>query len=176
MSCSHPHYGLRCCHRRARRGGSYPDDTQSRLPSPQKTGGAPMVVSLGCEKLSPCVYCRPKPLCRFSKQTTYVVRMADEGAPSFGRPVAAIMELGSKGQSNSIAERAQRGQHPISSSGLQCGGSEPSPGHANTRRPRVLIFWFAAGRHLYVLRSTGSRRNSFSGARAEAKGSSRSHP
>ena len=58
-------------------------------------GGAPMVVSLGCEKLQP-VTLMPSDTLPILNTGPYVVRMQDEEHRSFGEIVAAIMELAEK--------------------------------------------------------------------------------
>src|SRR6266700_5364187 len=58
-------------------------------------GGAPMVVSLGCEKLQP-VRLLPSNTLPILGEAPYVVRMQDEQHHGFGEIVAAIMELAEK--------------------------------------------------------------------------------
>ena len=90
-------------------------------------GGAPMVVSLGCEKLQPA---RLIPLSTLPILATgpYVVRMQDEEHESFGDIVAAIMELAEKRLAQLNARR--RVTRPASDLvvGLQCGGSDAFSG------------------------------------------------
>jgi galactarate dehydratase len=90
-------------------------------------GGAPMVVSLGCEKLQP-VRLLPSNTLPILGSAPYVVRMQDEEHASFGDIVAAILQLAEK----RLAElnRRTRVTRPASDLvvGLQCGGSDAFSG------------------------------------------------
>ena len=90
-------------------------------------GGAPMVVSLGCEKLQP-VRLLPSSTLPILAAAPYVVRMQDEQHHSFGEIVAAIMELAEKRLAQLNAR--QRVTRPASDLvvGLQCGGSDAFSG------------------------------------------------
>jgi galactarate dehydratase len=88
-------------------GSEIPIRTLRNLSLNPNLGGAPMVVSLGCEKLQP-VRLLPSSSLPILTEGSYVVRMQDEEHRSFGDMVAAIMEL---------AERR-----------LQCGGSDAFSG------------------------------------------------
>jgi galactarate dehydratase len=90
-------------------------------------GGAPMVVSLGCEKLQP-VRLLPSNTLPILGAAPYVVRMQDEVHHSFGEIVAAIMELAEKRLVQLNARR--RVTRPASDLvvGLQCGGSDAFSG------------------------------------------------
>jgi galactarate dehydratase len=90
-------------------------------------GGAPMVVSLGCEKLQP-VRLLPSSTLPILAAAPYVVRMQDEQHHSFGEIVAAIMELAEKRLTQLNAR--QRVTRPASDLvvGLQCGGSDAFSG------------------------------------------------
>ena len=90
-------------------------------------GGAPMVVSLGCEKLQP-VRLLPSNTLPILAAAPYVVRMQDEQHHSFGEIVAAIMELAEKRLMQLNAR--QRVTRPASDLvvGLQCGGSDAFSG------------------------------------------------
>jgi len=90
-------------------------------------GGAPMVVSLGCEKLQP-VRLLPASTLPILAAAPYVVRMQDEQHHSFGEIVAAIMELAEKRLVQLNAR--QRVTRPASDLvvGLQCGGSDAFSG------------------------------------------------
>jgi galactarate dehydratase len=90
-------------------------------------GGAPMVVSLGCEKLQP-VRLLPSNTLPILGSAPYVVRMQDEQHASFGDIVAAIMELAEKRLAQLNARR--RVTRPASDLvvGLQCGGSDAFSG------------------------------------------------
>lgn len=107
-------------------------------------GGAPMVVSLGCEKLQP-TRLLPSNTLPILTTAPYVVRMQDEQHHSFGDMVAAIMEMAEK----RLAElnRRTRVTRPASDLivGLQCGGSDafsgvtanPAVGYASDLLVRV---------------------------------------
>ena len=90
-------------------------------------GGAPMVVSLGCEKLQPVRLLSSNTL-PILEAAPYVVRMQDEQFHSFGQIVSGIMELAEK----RLAELNQRRRvtRPASDLvvGLQCGGSDAFSG------------------------------------------------
>jgi galactarate dehydratase len=90
-------------------------------------GGAPMVVSLGCEKLQP-VRLLPSDSLPILSSGPYIVRMQDEAHQSFGDIVAAIMELADKRLAQLNARR--RVTRPASDLvvGLQCGGSDAFSG------------------------------------------------
>jgi len=90
-------------------------------------GGAPMVVSLGCEKLQP-VRLLPSNTLPILGAAPYVVRMQDEQHHGFGEIVAAIMELAEKRLEQLNAR--QRVTRPASDLvvGLQCGGSDAFSG------------------------------------------------
>src|ERR1035438_1465899 len=90
-------------------------------------GGAPMVVSLGCEKLQP-VRLLPSSALPVLASAPYIVRMQDEQHQSFGDMVAAIMELAEKRLVQLNARR--RVTRPASDLvvGLQCGGSDAFSG------------------------------------------------
>lgn len=100
-------------------------------------GGAPMVVSLGCEKLQP-VRLLPAGALPILSAAPYVVAMQDEQHHGFGEIVAAILELAEKRLVLLNARR--RVTRPASDLvvGLQCGGSDafsgvtanPAVGHA----------------------------------------------
>ena len=100
-------------------------------------GGAPMVVSLGCEKLQP-VRLLPSGTLPVLSTAPYVVAMQDEEHHGFGEIVAAIMELAEKRLEQ--LNRRRRVTRPASDLvvGLQCGGSDafsgvtanPAVGHA----------------------------------------------
>jgi galactarate dehydratase len=90
-------------------------------------GGAPMVVSLGCEKLQP-VRLLPSDSLPILSSGPYIVRMQDEEHQSFGDIVAAIMEIADKRLAQLNAR--QRVTRPASDLvvGLQCGGSDAFSG------------------------------------------------
>ena len=90
-------------------------------------GGAPMVVSLGCEKLQP-MQLLPSSTLPILTAAPYVVRMQDEEYHSFSDMVIAIMELAEK----RLAQLNQRKRTTRPASdlivGLQCGGSDAFSG------------------------------------------------
>jgi galactarate dehydratase len=90
-------------------------------------GGAPMVVSLGCEKLQP-VLLLPSDTLPILNTGPYVVRMQDEQHASFGQIVVAIMELAEKRLEE--LNKRRRVMRPASDLivGLQCGGSDAFSG------------------------------------------------
>jgi galactarate dehydratase len=107
-------------------------------------GGAPMVVSLGCEKLQP-VRLMPSETLPILATGPYVVRMQDESLHSFGEIVAAIMDLAEKRLEQ--LNRRRRVTRPAADLvvGLQCGGSDafsgvtanPAVGYASDLLVRV---------------------------------------
>jgi galactarate dehydratase len=90
-------------------------------------GGAPMVVSLGCEKLQP-VQLLPSSTLPILTAAPYVVRMQDEQHHSFGDMVTAIMEMAEKRLTQ--LNRRTRVTRPASDLvvGMQCGGSDAFSG------------------------------------------------
>lgn len=108
-------------------GAEIPIRTLRNLSLNPNLGGAPMVVSLGCEKLQP-VRLLPSNTFPILGTEAYVVRMQDEEHHSFGDIVTAIMEMAEK----RLAElnRRTRVTRPASDLvvGLQCGGSDAFSG------------------------------------------------
>jgi galactarate dehydratase len=90
-------------------------------------GGAPMVVSLGCEKLQP-VRLLPSNTLPILSEVAYIVRMQDEEHHSFGDIVAAIMEMAERRleQLNRRVRRTRPAADLVV--GLQCGGSDAFSG------------------------------------------------
>jgi galactarate dehydratase len=90
-------------------------------------GGAPMVVSLGCEKLQP-VRLLPSNTLPILDSARYIVRLQDEQHESFGDMVAAILELAERRLAQLNSRR--RVTRPASDLvvGLQCGGSDAFSG------------------------------------------------
>jgi galactarate dehydratase len=90
-------------------------------------GGAPMVVSLGCEKLQP-VRLLPSSTLPILGEVPYIVRMQDEEHHSFGDIVAAIIEMAERRleQLNKRVRRTRPAADLVV--GLQCGGSDAFSG------------------------------------------------
>src|ERR1700733_5594940 len=90
-------------------------------------GGAPMVVSLGCEKLQP-MQLLPSSTLPILTAAPYIVRLQDEQHHSFGDMVIAIMELAEKRLAQ--LNQRRRTSRPASDLvvGLQCGGSDAFSG------------------------------------------------
>jgi galactarate dehydratase len=108
-------------------GAEIPIRTLHNLSLNPNLGGAPMVVSLGCEKLQPARL-MPSSTLPILASAPYIVRMQDEQHQSFGDIVAAIMELAEKRLEQLNARR--RVTRPASDLvvGLQCGGSDAFSG------------------------------------------------
>jgi galactarate dehydratase len=108
-------------------GAEIPIRTLRNLSLNPNLGGAPMVVSLGCEKLQP-TRLLPSSTLPILNASPYVVRLQDEQHASFGDMVTAIMEMAEK----RLAElnRRRRSTRPASDLvvGLQCGGSDAFSG------------------------------------------------
>lgn len=108
-------------------GAEIPIRTLRNLSLNPNLGGAPMVVSLGCEKLQPARLL-PSSTLPILADAPYVVRMQDEEYQCFGDMVTAIMELAEK----RLAQLNQRRRvtRPVSDLvvGLQCGGSDAFSG------------------------------------------------
>jgi galactarate dehydratase len=108
-------------------GADIPVRTLRNLSLNPNLGGAPMVVSLGCEKLQP-VRLMPSDTLPILSTGPYIVRMQDEQHASFGDIVAAIMELAEKRLQE--LNKRRRTTRPASDLivGLQCGGSDAFSG------------------------------------------------
>ena len=108
-------------------GSEIPIRTLRNLSLNPNLGGAPMVVSLGCEKLQP-VRLLPSNTLPILTEVSYIVRMQDEEHHSFGDMVAAIMEMAEKRMEQ--LNRRTRVTRPASDLvvGLQCGGSDAFSG------------------------------------------------
>jgi galactarate dehydratase len=108
-------------------GSEIPIRTLRNLSLNPNLGGAPMVVSLGCEKLQPAQMLPSSTLPILSSQP-YVVRLQDEEHHSFGDMVQAIMAM-AEGR---LAQLNQRRRQTCPASdlvvGLQCGGSDAFSG------------------------------------------------
>jgi galactarate dehydratase len=103
-------------------GAEVPIRTLRNLARNPNLGGAPMAVSLGCEKL------QPTKLFPLVNSDPFVVRLQDEQYHGFGDMVAAILQLAD----HRLAELNQRRRVPCPASdlivGLQCGGSDAFSG------------------------------------------------
>lgn len=101
-------------------GAAVPIATLRHIGQHANLGDAPLVVSLGCEKL------QPSKLFPLLDAQDNVVRLQDEGG--FGASVAAIMRLAEK--KLAVLNRRQRSECPASDLivGLQCGGSDAFSG------------------------------------------------
>jgi galactarate dehydratase len=108
-------------------GSEIPVRTLRNLSLNPNLGGAPMVVSLGCEKLQPGQMLPPSSLPILSREP-YVIRLQDEEHRSFGDMISAIMEMAEK-RLKQLNARA-RVQRPAADLvvGLQCGGSDAFSG------------------------------------------------
>jgi galactarate dehydratase len=108
-------------------GAEIPIRTLRNLSLNPNLGGAPMVVSLGCEKLQPSQML-PSNSLPVLAAAPYVVRLQDEEHHSFGSMIEAIMQMAETRlmQLNS----RQRVTRPASDLvvGLQCGGSDALSG------------------------------------------------
>jgi galactarate dehydratase len=108
-------------------GSEIPIRTLRNLALNPNLGGAPMVVSLGCEKLQPSQML-PSSALPILQSSPYVVRLQDEEHRSFGDMVAAIMEMAEKRLIE--LNTRQRTTCPASDLmvGMQCGGSDAFSG------------------------------------------------
>ncbi len=101
-------------------GAAIPISTLRHIGQHANLGGAPLVVSLGCEKL------QPSKLFPLLDPAESVVRLQDEGG--FGPMIASILRLAEK----RLAELNQRQRVPCPAAGLivglQCGGSDAFSG------------------------------------------------
>jgi galactarate dehydratase len=112
-------------------GAAVPVRTLHNISLHANFGGAPLLVSLGCEKLQPA---RLFPEYDFSHRlpvldtTPYLIRLQDQELRGFGDIVAAIMRAAEKHLEE--LNRRQRQSCPASELvvGLQCGGSDAFSG------------------------------------------------
>jgi galactarate dehydratase len=108
-------------------GSEIPIRTLRNLSLNPNLGGAPLVVSLGCEKLQPARML-PDTTLPVLSQRPYVVRLQDEQHHSFGDMVQAIMQMAEE----RLVELNQRRRQTCPASdlvvGLQCGGSDAFSG------------------------------------------------
>lgn len=91
-------------------------------------GGAPLIVSLGCEKLQPDRLFPASDRFPIFQNDPYLIRLQDEEHHGFGDMVAAIMRAAEK-RLQQLSER-RRAACPASDLvvGLQCGGSDAFSG------------------------------------------------
>jgi len=108
-------------------GSEIPIRTLRNLSLNPNLGGAPMVVSLGCEKMQPERMLPSSTLPILSAQP-YVVRLQDEQHHSFGDMVSAIMDMADKRLQQLNQRRRQTCPASSLVVGLQCGGSDAFSG------------------------------------------------
>lgn len=108
-------------------GSEIPIRTLRNLSLNPNLGGAPLVVSLGCEKLQPLRMLPASELPILAKEP-YIMRFQDEEHRGFGDIVAAIMRMAEKRLER--LNTRQRVTCPASDLvvGLQCGGSDAFSG------------------------------------------------
>jgi galactarate dehydratase len=108
-------------------GSEIPIRTLRNLALNPNLGGAPLVVSLGCEKLQPSQLL-PVSALPILSEDPYIVRLQDEHLLSFGDMVEAIMTMAEK-RLQQLNKRV-RTTRPVSDLvvGLQCGGSDAFSG------------------------------------------------
>jgi galactarate dehydratase len=113
-------------------GAAVPIQTLKHISLHPNLGGAPLVVSLGCEKLQPARLFPNQNLQRNTfpvlEDDPYVIRLQDEDLRGFGDMIAAIMRAAEK-RLEQLNQR-QRTTCPASELivGLQCGGSDAFSG------------------------------------------------
>lgn len=108
-------------------GSEIPIRTLRNLALNPNLGGAPMLVSLGCEKLQPATML-PTSTLPILSEAPYLVRMQDEHIHGFGETVAAILQMAEHRLEH--LNRRTRTTRPASDLivGLQCGGSDAFSG------------------------------------------------
>jgi galactarate dehydratase len=108
-------------------GAEIPIRTLRNLSLNPNLGGAPMVVSLGCEKLQP-TRLMPSSTLPILASVPYIVRMQDEQHQGFGDIVAAILQMAEVRLAD--LNKRVRVTRPASDLvvGLQCGGSDAFSG------------------------------------------------
>jgi galactarate dehydratase len=108
-------------------GSEIPIRTLRNLSLNPNLGGAPMVVSLGCEKLQPAQML-PSSSLPILSSVPYIIRLQDEQHRSFGDMVTAIMEMAEKRlmQLNARTRLTRPASDLVV--GLQCGGSDAFSG------------------------------------------------
>src|SRR5665213_923866 len=108
-------------------GSEIPIRTLRNLSLNPNLGGAPMVVSLGCEKMQPDRMLPTSTLPILSAQP-YVVRLQDDQHHSFGDMVSAIMQMADARLQQLNLRRRQTCPASSLVVGLQCGGSDAFSG------------------------------------------------
>ncbi len=108
-------------------GSEIPIRTLRNLSLNPNLGGAPLVVSLGCEKLQPAQMLPDSALPILSSQP-YVIRLQDNEHRSFGDMVQAIMQMAERRLVQLNARRRQTRPASDLIVGLQCGGSDAFSG------------------------------------------------
>ncbi|HTF71230.1 MAG TPA: UxaA family hydrolase, partial [Edaphobacter sp.] len=108
-------------------GSEIPIRTLRNLSLNPNLGGAPLVVSLGCEKLQPAQMLPSSTLPILSSRP-YVVRLQDDEHRSFGDMIQAIVQMAEERLVQLNSRRRQ--SRPVSDLvvGLQCGGSDAFSG------------------------------------------------
>ncbi len=119
-------------------GAAVPIRTLRNISLHPNFGGAPLVVSLGCEKLQPSRLFPAQNQLPILDDASYVIRLQDHELRGFGEIVGAILRAAEKRLEE--LNRRQRCNCPASELvvGLQCGGSDafsgitcnPAVGHA----------------------------------------------
>lgn len=108
-------------------GAEIPIRTLRNLALNPNLGGAPMVVSLGCEKLQPAQML-PSDTLPVLQDSPYVVRLQDDEHHSFMDMVEAIMHMAEERLVKLNARRRQTRPASDLVVGLQCGGSDAFSG------------------------------------------------
>ena len=108
-------------------GSEIPIRTLRNLSLNPNLGGAPMVVSLGCEKLQPAQML-PSSSLPILSAVPYVIRLQDEQHRSFGDMITAIMEMAEKRLIQLHARTRVTRPAADLVVGLQCGGSDAFSG------------------------------------------------
>jgi len=108
-------------------GAEIPIRTIRNLSLNPNLGGAPLVVSLGCEKLQPARL-MPSNVFPILEPESYVVRLQDTQYKDFESMVQAIVAMAE--ERLVVLNRRRRTQRPVSDLvvGLQCGGSDAFSG------------------------------------------------
>jgi galactarate dehydratase len=108
-------------------GSEIPIRTLRNLSLNPNLGRAPMVVSLGCEKLQPAQML-PSSSLPILSSVPYVIRLQDEQHRSFGDMITAIMEMAEKRLIQLHARTRVTRPAADLVVGLQCGGSDAFSG------------------------------------------------